>query len=67
MLPRERLTPRDPSDTDDPPNYIEGNDPEDALADTDPDRSILDEQNPDAHIKQVREPNNPRTHSPHQT
>jgi hypothetical protein len=65
MQPREILKPHDSADVDDPPNYIEGNDPEDALADTDPERPILDEQNPDAGIKQIREPNNPDTHSPY--
>ena len=65
MSPRERLNPPDPSDRDDPPDYIEGNDPEDALADTDPDKPLLDEQNPDAGIRQIREPNRPDTHSPY--
>jgi hypothetical protein len=65
MQPREKLQPHDPADTDDPPNYIEANDPEDALSDKDPEKSIVDEQNPDAGIKQIREPNNTRTHSPY--
>jgi hypothetical protein len=65
MTAREKLTPHDPSDTDDPPNYIEGNDPEDALSDKDPDDSILDHQNPDAGVSEISEPDNPDKRSPY--
>ena len=66
MNQRDRFKPHDSSDVDDPPNYVEANAPEDALSDTDPDKSIVDHQNPDAGIKQeVSEPDTPATRSPY--
>jgi hypothetical protein len=66
MTQRDRMKPLGPADVDDPPDFIEANAPEDALNDTDPERSIVDKQNPDAGIKQeVSEPDTPRTRSPY--
>lgn len=66
MIPRETRKPPGPADVDDPPDFIEANAPEDALNDTDPERSIVDRQNPDAGIKQeVSEPDTPHTRSPY--
>lgn len=66
MIPREGMKPPGPADVDDPPDFIEANAPEDALSDTDPERSIVDRQNPDAGIKQeVSEPDTPHTRSPY--
>jgi hypothetical protein len=66
MTQRDSFKPHGPSDVDDPPDFIEANAPEDALNDTDPERSIVDKQNPDAGIKQeVSEPDTPRTRSPY--
>lgn len=66
MTQRDRTKPPGPADVDDPPNYIEANAPEDALNDTDPERSLVDKQNPDAGIKQeISEPDTPRTRSPY--
>ncbi len=64
-MPKERLNPPDPSDRDDPPDFIEDNDPEDAMKRTDPDRPILDHQDPDAGVREIHQPNNPRTRSPY--
>lgn len=64
MTQRDRINPPGPSATDEPPDYIERNRPEDAIADTDPDRSLLDKQDPDAGIKEIREPNRADRHSP---
>ena len=65
MTPKERLNPPDPSDRDDPPDLIEDNDPEAALKRRDPDRPLLDQQDPDAGIREIRERDRPGTHSPY--
>ncbi|HEY0960831.1 MAG TPA: hypothetical protein VGE69_00565 [Pseudomonadales bacterium] len=66
MTQRDSMKPPGPADVDDPPDFIEANAPEDALNDTDPERSIVDRQNPDAGIKQeVSEPDTTRRRSPY--
>lgn len=64
LLDEEHRKPPGPSDVDEPPNYIEGNDPEDALDKLDPDAPMLDHQDPDAGIKQIKDPANPDSRSP---
>lgn len=65
-MQKEKLTPPDPSDRDDPPDFIEGNDPEDAMKRTDPDRPMLDHQDPDAGVREIRQPGRrPGSHSPY--
>lgn len=63
-LDDEHRRPRGPSDIDEPPDYIEGNDPEDALRPTDPDGPMVDRQDPDAGIKQIKDHANPDSRSP---
>jgi hypothetical protein len=63
-LDEEHRTPPDSSETDDPPDYIEDNDPEDALKNRDPDRPLLDHQDPDAGVKEIKQPENPDARSP---
>lgn len=63
-LDDEHRRPHGPSDIDEPPDYIEGNDPEDALRPTDPDGPMVDRQDPDAGIKQIKDHANPDSRSP---
>jgi len=63
-LDDEHGKPSGPSEVDEPPNFIEGNNPEDALAPTDPDGPMVDRQNPDAGIKEIADRENPNSRSP---
>jgi hypothetical protein len=65
MTPRENLNPPDSSDRDDPPDLIEDNKPEDALKRTDPDKPLLDQQNPESGVSEISRPDNPDTRSPY--